>query len=359
MATGSKFKELVLDLRDKIQYRDLTAILKKEDLPSAAGWEKLILKLDEEDHETATKALTILRELQRGLVVAGTKALFVYELDQALSAPLATAVAELNMPDGNYTASFPRALSENSLKQLSFDHELAARMLRPNGDVTLVFCAKRHKEERVTYDTSEVTDAVKEAFAGYDEFIAIRRTDYQVFDVVTVRRSLHRIEVLIDHPDRIAGTETAQLRCLSILGRLSTLVPGFAHIYEADQPLNLLPCINALYSTGTEGRVTKLSFRTPTKSVNRAALGSDEDLRTEAFHEGGVERVGEITPYDVTVIWDSIINVRGSVGVRVGMPLSGLTEEDTYVRDATILGAQEDNAVAVVVNKLVSLSTTQ
>jgi hypothetical protein len=67
--------------------------------------------------------------------------------------------------------------------------------------------------------------------------------------------------------------------------------------------------------------------------------------------------VGTITPYDVTVIWDSIIGVRGAVGVRVGMPLSGLTEEDTYVREATLIGAHDDDAVAVVVNKLVSLST--
>jgi hypothetical protein len=351
------FKELLEDLKGKIAYREMTSILKKEELGSAMGWDKLEERLNGSEPALAAKAEKLLKSLQEGLTIAGTKDVYIFEIDRARAKSLGDSFAAIPVSPGNYSTAYPRALSETALKQLTSEHELVQKITRTNGDVTLVFCAKRAKEERVVYELSQVGEAVQTAFVGYDEFIAIKRTDYQVFDVLTLRKSLARIEVLVDHPDLIRGAETNELRCLSILGRMTTLIPELSDIYEQNLPLNLNGCISGLYADANQGRVSKLSFRTPTKSVNRGAMTSNDDLRKEDFHEAGVAKVGKITPYDVTIVWDTIAGVQGSVGVQVSMPIVGLSFEDFHVRQARIIGAQSDVAVVAVVNKLVSFST--
>jgi hypothetical protein len=181
--------------------------------------------------------------------------------------------------------------------------------------------------------------------------------DFQVFDVLTVRPKLGRIEILIDYPDRIRPPESTDARCLGLLGRTMDLAPRLKAVYEANKPLNLLACINNLYQAKTEGRVTRLLFRSPTGSVKKESMTSTKDLRTETFHAAGVAAVGTITPYDVMVTWDNLINVKGTVAVRVGTTIAGLSSEETYVKTARITGARSDAAVIAVVNKLVSYST--
>ncbi len=358
-ATGSKFKQILEDLRGKqLSFRELGNILKTEGIPSAAGWDKLHERLDIADAALSQKVAQVLRELQDGLIVGGTKDAYVFILDsEAQATNLASEMTAVAISPGNYAAAYPGSLSETELRSLAQDHELAHKIEYPNGDVSIILCAKRTQEERELFSVNQVTAAVQTAFMGYDEFIAIKRTDYQVFDVVTVRNSLRRVEVLIDHPDRIKGSDSSELRCLAVLGRLSTLIAGLAPIYDSNNPLNLMPCISGLYHAKSEGRVSKLSFRSPTKSVNKAAMTSQDDLRKEEFHDAGVKKVGDITPYDITVVWDSILRVKGSVGVQVGMPISGLSADDCHVRSARIIDAHSDSAVVAVVNKLVSFAT--
>ena len=86
-------------------------------------------------------------------------------------------------------------------------------------------------------------------------------------------------------------------------------------------------------------------------------MTSAKDLRTEKFHAAGVVAVGAITPFDVTISWDSLLNVKGKVDAQVGMPMSSLSIAEPYVRTARITGARSDAAIVAVVNKLVSHST--
>lgn len=246
---------------------------------------------------------------------------------------------------------------ETALRVLPSDHELTAKVAHENGDVSLIFCAKRAVDEQVRYQANQVTAAVRDAFAGYDEFIAIRRMDYQVFDVLTVRPKLNRLELLIDHPDRIRLPESTDARTLGLLGRTMMLVPSLKTIYEQNEPLNLLACINNLLQAKTEGRVSRLYFRSPTDSVKKEAMTVNKDLRVEVFHKAGVEAVGAITPFDVTVAWENLFNAKGAVSVRIGAPISALSAGDAHVRTARIFGARSDAAVLAVVNKLVSYST--
>jgi hypothetical protein len=248
-------------------------------------------------------------------------------------------------------------VSETALKALALDHELTAKVAHENGDISLIYCARRTVDEQVRYKANEVAAAVRDAFAGYDEFIAIRRMDYQIFDVMTVRPKLNRLELLIDHPDRIRLPETSEGRTLGLLGRTTTLVPSLNPVYEKNAPLNLFACINNLLQAKTEGRVSRLSFRSPTDSVKKESMTASKDLRVEVFHAAGVQAVGAITPFDITVAWEKLVNAKGGISVRVGAPIAVLSAGEPQVRSARIFGAKSDAAVLAVVNKLVSYST--
>lgn len=355
-AQKQRFEKLLNNLDGRIQFRDLAKILKEENIGSAAGWGKLLEKLCEFGSTAADRAEVVLNNLNSGLVLAGTKDAFIFSLDTAQVQVLISELTPIVVTDGNFSDAYPFSLDKTSLKPLTSGHELVRKEMHASGDISLILCAKRSEEDRVTFQYNQVTEAVQEAFLDFDEFVAIRRTDYQVFDVVTLRVSLQRLEVLIDQPMKIKKPETSEKRCLAILGRMSTMSAVIAPIYEANNPLNLVPCISGMYHATTEGRVSQLSFRTPTGSVNKGAVAL-QDLRTEVFHKNGVEAVGDITPYDVTISWEALVNAKGSVSVQVGMPLSNLSSEVCYVRHARIINARADAAVVAVINKLVSYSS--
>lgn len=355
--SNSRIRKLLLEIRQKYTLNDLRLLLKTEELGTAPGWDQLAEKFESGDEILKAKAEKVLLLLHGDLILGGTKDVQIFNLEEVEASLIAAELSKIQPASSNFGDAYPFSLSETALRGLSTDHELTAKVLHGNGDISFVYCAKRTVEEQVRYDTNEVTAAVRDAFVGYEEFIAIRRMDFQVFDVLTFRPKLKRIEILIDYPDRMRHPETAEVRCLGILGRTMSLVPSMKTIYETYKPMNLLACINNLYQAKTEGRVSRLLFRAPTESVKKESMTSLKDLRTETFHAAGVAAVGTITPYEVTITWDNLINVKGTVGVKVGTTIAGLSSEDTYVKTARISGARSDTAVIAIVNKLVSYST--
>lgn len=353
----ARFKKLLDEIRQKYSLPELRLILKSEDLGTAPGWDQLAERLAEADPALKAKAEDVLKGLHGDLILGGTKDVQIFDLPPGEGALIAAALGNLEPSSANFGATYPLSLSETELRALPIDHELTAKVTYESGDVSLVFCAKRMVDEQVRYKASEVTAAVREAFAGYDEFIAVRRMDYQIFDVLTVRSKLNRLELLVDHPDRIRLPESTDARVLGLLGRVSTLVPALKTIYEQNEPINLLACINNLLQAKTEGRVSKLYFRSPTDSVKKEAMTANKDLRVEVFHAAGVQAVGAITPFDITIAWEKLLNAKGAVSVRVGAPISLLSAGGALVRTARIFGARSDAAVLAVVNKLVSYST--
>jgi len=355
-----KFDALLSSVRARWSYRDLTTLFKMEGLGTATGWEAMLTQLNEADATTSEKAERLLKGLNSDLALAGTKDVHIFDgLSPDDRVKLEASLGVITPPTSSrYCSTFPLSLGETELASMSSDHGLAGLVRRVNGDVSLVLCARRSAEERMHYRYSEVTDAVRTAFTDFDEFITVKKTNYQVFDVLTFRPRLARIEVLIDQPGMIRGPETSESRCLAILGRAMTLIPALQSIYDANKPLNLFPCISSIYHKSGEGRVSKLSFRSPTDSTKRETMTSQKDLRTEKFHAAGVKAVGDITPYDITVIWDSLSsNIASGTGVQIGMPITGLASEGSLVRSARILNARSDLAVLSIVNKLVSYST--
>jgi hypothetical protein len=356
-ASGDRFKKLLSDLRQKYSLADLRVILKDEELGNAPGWDQLASRLEGSDSTLQSKAEQVLTRLHGDLILAGTKNVHIFELPQGAAEKIISELDLIEPSSPNFGATYPFPLSESALRGLTNEYELVAKTANSSGDVSLVFCARRTFEDRVHYDTNEVTAAVQAAFAGFDKFIAIRQVDFQVFDILTVRASLDRLEVLIDYPDRIQKPETTEDRCLALLGRAASAVPILTDVYARNSPLNLFACINNLYQSKSEGRVSRLYLRSPTDSIKKESMTSAKDLRTEKFHAAGVLAVGAVTPFDVTITWDSLINVKGKVDAQVGTSMTTLSSADPYVRTARISGARSDAAILAVVNKLVSYST--
>jgi hypothetical protein len=356
-ANEERFKNLLAEIRQKYSLTELRLILKAEELGAAPGWDQLAERLAGEDSTLKLKAEAVLKTLHGDLILGGTKDLQIFELEDGEGDLIAAAFEKIEPLSPNFGTSYPFSVSETALKALALDHELTAKVAHENGDISLIYCARRTVDEQVRYKANEVAAAVRDAFAGYDEFIAIRRMDYQIFDVMTVRPKLNRLELLIDHPDRIRLPETSEGRTLGLLGRTTTLVPSLNPVYEKNAPLNLFACINNLLQAKTEGRVSRLSFRSPTDSVKKESMTASKDLRVEVFHAAGVQAVGAITPFDITVAWEKLVNAKGGISVRVGAPIAVLSAGEPQVRSARIFGAKSDAAVLAVVNKLVSYST--
>ena len=354
---GVRFKKILEEIRCKYNLSGLRAIFKEEGLGSAPGWDHLADRLDGADALLQDKAEKVLTALINELVIAGTKDVQIYELQKWQVAQILNEISLVEPASPTFADAYPFSLSETALRGLTNEYELVAKVAQRNGDVSLIFCAKRTFEERIHYEANQVTAAVREAFSGYNKFIAIKQIDFQVFDILTVRSKLDRIEVLIDYPDRIQKPETTDKRCLALLGCAVGTVPSLQTTYEENVPINLFACINNLYKAKNEGRVSRLFLRSPTDSIKKESMTAAKDLRTEKFHAAGVVAVGTITPFDVTITWDSLLNVKGKVEAQVGMPLSSLAAAEPYVRTARIAGATSDSAVVAVVNKLVSYST--
>lgn len=348
---------LVAEIERRLGYREFAPFLAQHGLGKAQGWDKFLGKLKDAGPDLKRQALIALKDLHSALVVAGTKDVFIFELSDEDVEALAAEVEDVEPSESPYSRCFPFSLDQAALAQQSRDHVLAERIIYESGDVSFVLAAKRTFEERDKYSLDEVNQAVRDAFVGFDEFIAVKRSNYQIFDVVTIRPHLRRLEVLIDEPDRAFGTEDSNARCQMVLGRLSTLIPSLGPIYERDTPIDLAPCIGSMYHRRTEGRVTRLSFRSPSGSVNKGLVPTQTDLRTDDFHEYGVQGVGQIAPYDVTIAWDNLAGERGTVAGRIGMPLSGLSGEGHFVRSARLTDARSDGQVVAVLNKFVSYST--
>lgn len=342
-------------IKDRIQFRDLKAVFAaKESATKAAGWSALKAEIEAATDKGAT-LLRLILELHSDITVAGTKEVFIFELD-ADSIPEVQAYFGSTTPSSPYSAAYPMPLPESQLAGMTTEHQLAAKISRENGDISLVFCAKRLVQDRTEYNIDQVGAAVKEAFSGYSRFIAISTREFQVYDVVTLRPHLNRLEVLIDQPDKALDKEEVENRAIAVLGMLSLGANALQVLYQNNTPLNLFNCISGIYGAKTEGRINKLAFRAPSKSMKKESVNSNEDLRKEEYHEAGVGKVGAITPYDITVSWENIAS-SGPASLRVFTSLASLSAGGGYVRTARLMTAQNDRAVVSIINKLVSYST--
>ncbi|WP_339091640.1 hypothetical protein [Variovorax paradoxus] len=353
----ARVNEMLLALEHKINFHELREVLKRNDLATAVGWKQLIEKIESGTMDSANAFHAVLLKVHNDLVLAGSKDAQVFVLTPEDCEQIAIFFSSIEPVASAFRAAFPLAANSTQLRASGPELLLTHKVTHQNGDISLIFCACRTEIDREHFSLGQVTEAVRNSFQGYEEFIAIKKNEYQIFDVITIRKSLNRLEILVDHPEKIREPETVEDRGLALFAALHGQSPAIDALYNQNTPVNLFPCINSLYSNFREGRVQRLSFRAPSKSLKRETVSSDDDLRKEPFHEAGIKAVGTITPYDVTIVWDSFINASSGASVRIQAPVGSLSVEGSFVRSARISSAKDDAAIVSVINKLVSYST--
>lgn len=347
--------ELIEAIEHRVQFRDLKQVLEtRGTVAKAGGWKQLIAEIEGDSSKGAT-LLRLITEVYTSTTVAGSKEVSFFNLSEE-EVPLVEAAFRIMVAKGICAEAFPMPLSETQLSSLSGEHVLSKVIAQENGDISLIFCAKRSANDKLEYKITDFSDVVRNSFPAASRVVFINTRDYQIFDVVNFRKKLRRIEILVDQPERAVEKNDLEDRALSLLGLLSTCCAPMQQIYENNSPVNLYRCIGGLYENKREGRIQKLAFRAPSKSMKKESVSQGEDLRNEEYHEAGVEKVGIIAPYDITVAWENLSG-HGPVSLRVHAPVSSISTGSANVRTARLIEARSDDAVVSAINKLVSHST--
>lgn len=334
--------------------------LRAKDLPTATSWEKLTEKLSQlAPNQRETAFSTLLQQLSDH-VLCGHKDMHIFDLEDSEVDEIAESFALISPQPSIFKESFPRVISESQMVTASTAPILTHKISRDNGDISLIFCSCRSDYYKTVYKYSEVSPAVQQSFSDFDSFVTIQKQNYQIFDVVNFRRSMKRLEILIDQPSRLKKDETSSDRCLLLLGALASTCAAMTTRYENNSPMNIYPCINSIYCDKHEGTVKQLGFRAPSKSTKREIVSSNDDLRKEPFHAAGIEKVITITVYDIKVMWSQLLSGSGANAgpgwAHIKTAINSLSQEGAYVRSAEIY-ATNDNAVISIANKITSHSS--
>jgi len=184
-------------LRARLQFPLMQEHCSKNNLPTAQGWDKLQVKLEEESAQSAVRADEISQALSkvfREVLSVGNRAIRIFRFEPEDAAAIAEHFAALQPEDSLYTDSYPLPIAADALSLVSSgvflcDLQVDAELQ----SVTLVFCGRRMVENREPRTRAEIGAAAINQFGWeqYDEFVLIKRRFVQSYEVAlpTPKRS--------------------------------------------------------------------------------------------------------------------------------------------------------------------------
>lgn len=295
--------ELVAALESKVNWTLLRTALKQAKLPVGLGWKALASNAEEATPE-GSRLRKFLSDFFDETIIAGERYVQIYSVEKSFIDSLLKAIEKSTPLKSEFSEKYPLPLDLKSIRAAPSSPTLCEIRNFPNGDVSLVFCAAGYFDDRNVYESNQLSDLVKKAYDGIDRLITVRKTYYQSYDVITVRRQLERIEISVDQPSKLVGARFED-RPMEILTSGALHFSDFVG-FGAKAPDNLFPAMSAIYTEPKEGRVVFLAFRTLTGSIKRERMTrDDDDLRDEIFHQAGMEAVGQdIKPYELEAEWN-------------------------------------------------------
>jgi len=264
-------------------------------------------------------------------------------------------LASASVAPSAFSPTYPVPLDLSALLQAPIDLTLCEVRNTPGGDVQLVFCSRRDVEERLTVDktsTPAVMSAFSQALGGYDRFVAYKYTHVQVFDVVTIRPKLERIEISLDIAQRGYFFDSS-IHAMKLTNAVSLLVPDL--VFEGQSPRNLFSAIEGIYSAPktTDVNIIDIGFRTASGAVNRGKMPTvHEDIREERFHKAGAVADKQVTPNGVIGAW-TFMHPRGGAKIKLWVPVSQAASSNPVLDSMEVRDAKADSDVLQAVNKVV------
>ena len=304
---SAAIENVISSLKIRCSWPTMKALLATKLLKPGAGYPDLIGRANKGDAESSTISL-LARKTYFDVMAAGSRFIQLYEVDKLLGLALVAKLDRAVVPTSDFLKSYPLPLDLVDLASAPIESTLCEIRKIAVDSYQLILCSKRVVEERLVIDstsTPQVMTAISAAVAsanpiggaatpmgGYDRFVGYKVIPVQVFDVITLRPNLNRLEVSLDLAHRGLGIDGA-IAAQKLLLAVSAMIPEMQSISEG-QPDNLFDAIAGIYSAKktTDVNVIDIGIRTPSGAVTRGRMPTlDEDIRYEDYHKAGAEAV--------------------------------------------------------------------
>jgi hypothetical protein len=354
---ATSFQKLVESLKVRYPWPEMRTVLTASGVKPGAGWPDVIGR-GTTDAAFAGAVRPTVENLLAEVVVAGKRYVQLYDLDAGTIADILLRIAGNGAPVSPFSATYPLPLTDQALAAAPTDFTLCEIRFLASGDLQLVFCSRRALEERLEVDlasTPQVFAALGQAFAGYDRWMGFKEIQFQVYDVLTFRAKLERLELSLDLAQRHSFGDPS-VEALRLMGAATTLIPELQATYESQSPTNLFPAIGEIYGArnAADVAVTAVGFRTPSGAVSRMKMPTrTEDVRQETFFKGGAEAVKQkVNPYGIEATW-SLAFPAGTVNTRLWVAVSTAAGTDPRLNGFEVSGATRDDQLVQAINKVV------
>lgn len=191
--------KLVDVLRRRCSWPLMKRILATRNLKPGGGWPDLKVRAAKGDHDSQVIA-DLVRQTYFGSLVAADRYVQLYELDESLAKAVLARLAASKVAASPFSPRYPLPLEGPDLDSAPTDFTLC-EIVQRGTDWHLIFCSRRVIEDSLVIDgktSPTVMSTFRQALSGYDKFVAYRRQAVQVFDVVTIRPQLGRLEIALD-----------------------------------------------------------------------------------------------------------------------------------------------------------------
>lgn len=289
-------KTILSSMRDRMPWSIASAIIKSVGLSPSQGWEKTIERLKVEEFDGFKgKLLDAIEEHN----LCGEKLTKIYEIGADKRLVLQDHILGLEpKKEGQFQTAYPLTVPAAEINNVTGDPELVAIIKNDDG-VGAIYSSAIFITKREKIDLSEYSAGLEELRKQYDEFIGLKNSVVQLFNVVWVPHDGANIEIRTDLPDGMP-MDVAH----AVQSRLRRVVNDFGKVTISD-PIDLFPLLEKIYGAPEEGVVVELGFSTTSASVKHEKMRKNGlDLRTEPYHIAGKVGLGTpIEPFRLSVVW--------------------------------------------------------
>jgi hypothetical protein len=360
-ATDAELKRELLQYLEALRGRQecysvrfVTGRLKAAHFPTAAGWAPLLEKYKAAafSRDRMLECLTTIEEIYADALTFADRAVFVYPLGKGEVKRAVAAIDGLVDRNSEFAQRFPFPMTEARLRRGPFNGVFCRKVEHDDGSVRLFACCKRAYRTRETIDTTALDEDVRMVLESYDEVFGIKSGFVQGFDSIVFRPKNDTVEIQIDIACRLTKEDFFAARDFYANRINSFLEPTLAIDQWLLTSRNFFPLISKLYSE-LDGIVNHLGHSTTTNSVKEERMrGRQRDLRTEDFHEKGMEAIHGLTDeYSIRKSWFSKDGSRYPTVIIPGSyKLAG--SADARIGYAIIEGCSNGDDFAMVLSKL-------
>lgn len=301
----SDLLDIVIALHERAPWLSAKRLLERYGVPTGHGWENTLQDIRLHDDLRKVDIDGLYRAFVQ-YVAVGEKSVRFFNVSASQLHTLRSAL-RANAPTIN---RLPQPRSKAGLRKATAQRPELATVFDEGGDPVAVFKSIVRREERVFMDPDTLSDQVKDAFAEYDQLIAIKTVLRESYSVIKLSADSGRVEVRVDDlfgdSQKLVGDQHQ-----AAYAQLHTIAGSSAVI----NPAELFGAIKELYTASDEGTVTTLAFATTTGSLKSERMRSSECLRKERYHVGGkIALKTDIEPYKIGVKWKRKYDHSGDIG---------------------------------------------